>query len=65
LGGSPWRPRIGSTVNAPKSSLTLSRPVTVRIFCGSTDWVRSFSAVSGAPTMVAPVRMPTDAASDI
>jgi hypothetical protein len=38
-------------------------PVTVRICAAGTDWLASFSVVTGAPTTRAPVRSAIEAAS--
>jgi len=64
-GGSPCSPRIGSTLKAPSCSTSPPRPVTVRTCLASIACVASFSVVTGAPTTVAPVRAPTEAASDM
>ena len=63
--GCPWRARIGSMVKPSNRRSPPPFPVTARICAAGTCWRPSFSAVSGAPTIAAPVRMPTEAASDI
>ena len=65
LAGSPWRPRIGSTVKWSNFMVSSPRPVTVLICWIGTGWVRSLSVVTAAPTSSALVRAPIDAASDM
>src|ERR1700730_8732932 len=63
--GWPWRARIGSTEKPSNLSSSPPRPVTVRICVAGTCWAASLSVVTGAPTIIAPVRKPTEAASDM
>ena len=65
LDGSPWRPRIGSTVKWSNLMVSSPRPVTVLICWIGIGWVRSLSVVTAAPTTMALVRAPIAAASDM
>ena len=63
--GSPCRPRIGSTVKPSNFKISPPLPVTVLIWRAGIGWVISFSVVTAAPTTMAPVCAPMEAASDM